>query len=50
MKVGEKQNQTSSDLCFHIKDCEISLCIFVKFLEEQMDSLLDWMIMVMEQL
>lgn len=48
--MGEKQNQTSSGLCFSIKGCEISLYVFVNFVEDQMDSLLDWMVTVMEQL
>lgn len=41
MRVGEKQDQTSSDLCFNIKGCEIPSCLFVRFVEDQMDSLLD---------
>lgn len=35
------QNQVSLDLYFNIKDYEISLYTFVKFVEDQMASLLD---------
>lgn len=38
---GGKVTQTSSDLYFNMKDHELSLYTFVKFVEDQMDSLPD---------
>ena len=40
--VAEKQNQTSLDLYFSMKDCEIYLYMLVKFVEDQMYSLLEY--------
>lgn len=37
----EKHNRTSSDLYFNMKDYEISLCAFVKYVKNQMSCFLD---------
>lgn len=41
MRVGERQDQISSDLRFNVKGCEIPSYVFVRFVEDPMDSLLD---------
>lgn len=40
-EVVEKQSRTSSGLYFNMKDYEVSFYMFVKFVEDQMGSLLD---------
>lgn len=41
MRVGERQDQISSDLRFNVKGCKIPSYVFVRFVEGPMDSLLD---------